>query len=119
MMRQDADPTSPPGLRILVVDQVTDTEEVLRAVLEPRGVAVDRINMADMPGATPPTVLVIDNDTPARCPDTAGWSAVPQVIIGRVPIADTEDANHCVLSKPFQYAELIQKIEDMIARRVA
>lgn len=119
MMRQEGNPTSLPGLRILVVDQITDTEEVLRAVLEPRGVAVDRINMADMPAATPPTVLVIDNETSARCPDTADWSAVPQVIIGRVPMADTEDENHCILPKPFQYADLIQKIEDMIARRVA
>lgn len=122
------------GQRVLVVDDVSDTEEVLRAVLEPRGLRVDRIRGESPAGSleksVPPSVVVIDEElTPVRLKHSQAWPAVPQVIIGSAIFDDAEttdgdpqapeNAERQYLRKPFQYAELIQAIEGMIARKAA
>lgn len=122
------------GQRVLVVDDVSDTEEVLRAVLEPRGLQVDRIRGESPAGSleknVPPAVVVIDEDlTPVRRKHSQAWPAVPQVIIGSAFFEDSkskddgqpaaDNAERHYLRKPFQYAELIQAIECMIARKAA
>jgi len=105
----------PQGLRILVVDDVTDTEEVLRAVLEPRGMLVNR-RRRDHSGSQTfarPSVVVLDE---ANTPQTeVEFSDVPQVILGRSELPAAHDRR--VLSKPFQYAELVQAIEQLVAHR--
>ena len=78
--------------RILVVDEASDTAEVLQAVLQARGVSVQRVRRLD-PSATNagencPAVVVLnaesmDGTSPA---DLAIWQHVPQVIIGTVRI---------------------------------
>lgn len=109
--------------RVLVVDEVTDTAEVLRAVLEPRGLTVNRVRRLEL--AAPavdenrPAVLILDAEAlNGASPATrGGWRAVPQVIIGTVRVADetTEPvANRRVLRKPFQFAELVQAVESLI-----
>src|SRR5262245_47263481 len=110
--------------RILVVDEASDTAEVLQAVLKPRGVCVQRVRRLDQsaaPDESCPAVVVLnaesmDGTSPA---DLAVWQHVPQVIIGTVRIpAATVGASHGasrrVLRNPFQFAELLQAIESLI-----
>jgi CheY-like chemotaxis protein len=113
------------GQRVLVVDDVSDTEEVLRAVLEPRGVHVDRVRSArfalpDASTPTTPAVVVIDMEpspvSGANDDRTASWDNVPQVIIGsiKLPHRTGPHAERHYLAKPFEYAELIRAIEKFI-----
>lgn len=111
------------GQRVLVVDDVSDTVEVLRAVLAPRGVIVDGVR-AGRPVAVPapqtPAVVVIDLEPSAVEPiDGASWDALPQVIIGsaRLPPINPQPEGQPArqyLRKPFEYAELVRAIEKFI-----
>jgi DNA-binding response OmpR family regulator len=106
------------------VDDVSDTADVLQAVLEPRGVTVNRVRRRelDKPAANGnrPAVLILDAESlsGARPVICGGWRNVPQVIIGTVQV--TEDSSDPTvarrfLRKPFQFAELVQAIESLIA----
>lgn len=114
------------GQRVLVVDPAPDTADILRAVLEPRGVQVERVRNT-LPrsgvGANPPTVLVIDGDQAPRADESeAAWPSVPQVILGTVhktALGTGIESDRHYLAKPFQYAELVQTIERLAARRAA
>lgn len=108
------------GQRVLVIDGLSETEEVLRAVLEPRGLHVQRIRgshsapaAADAP---PPSVIVLhDESHAARAPQ---WKHVPRVIIGSATFperAPTADRRQQYLAKPFHYRELIAAIEQLLA----
>jgi DNA-binding response OmpR family regulator len=123
--------------RILVVDEISDTAEVLQAVLEPRGVTVNRVcrwNQTESATvANRPAVVVYDAESSADgdLPAGGNWHGVPQVIIGTMRVArpdrDGSDrngpaapaANRRYLQKPFQFAELVQAIEALIAPRAA
>ena len=113
--------------RVLVVDDVSDTADVLRAVLEPRGLSINRVRRIGRSGETidslPPAVLVLDVESldGAAPLEISGWRSVPQVIIGTVrsgPGAQqlSDDAGRRYLQKPFQFAELVQAIESLIAQ---
>lgn len=114
------------GQRVLVVDQAPDTADILRAVLEPRGMQVDRVRSSarrrsETP-ANPPAVLVIDAEQPSSPESPAeAWPAVPRVIIGSISGPSRPDAqsDRHYLAKPFQYAELVQTIERLAGRRAA
>ncbi len=109
--------------RVLVVDEVSDTAEVLQAVLEPRGLTVNRVRRLEQaaPAANEvrPAVLILDAES-LNCVSPAlrgGWQNVPQVILGtvRVEVDPTEPiATRRFLRKPFQFAELVQAIESLI-----
>ena len=114
--------------RVLVVDEVPDTAEVLQAVLEPRGVTVNRVRRLD-PAVAPeeenrPAVVVLNAESIDGSPSTglSAWQNVPQVIIGtlRFPASAGEPADGAVarrvLQKPFQFAELVQAIESLIGQ---
>lgn len=114
------------GQRVLVVDPAPDTADILRAVLEPRGLQVERVRNALRPrtgGANPPAVLVIDGDQESHGDSSeSDWPAVPQVILGTVDRTVSRDgstSDRHFLAKPFQYAELVQTIERLAARRAA
>jgi DNA-binding NtrC family response regulator len=108
---------------VLVVDDVSDTAEVLQAVLEPRGLTVNRVRRLELaaPAAngSRPAVLVLNAEA-LDCASPAiggGWHNVPQVIIGTVQVADEAIdpiASRRFLRKPFQFAELVQAIESLI-----
>ncbi|HLJ10694.1 MAG TPA: response regulator [Planctomycetaceae bacterium] len=113
--------------RVLVVDDVSDTADVLRAVLEPRGLSINRIGRLGRPGgatdSAPPAVIVLDAETldGAAPLELSRWGRVPQVIIGTVRPGGSaqrpsDDAGRRYLQKPFQFAELIQAIESLIAQ---
>lgn len=118
---------------VLVVDGVPDTALVLEAVLAPRGLSVNRVRGLDSAlaptVANRPAVIVVDVEScTAACAEPCeSWQSVPQVIIGtmRVPEAAPESADDApasgtperrYLQKPFQFAELIQAVETLIAR---
>lgn len=125
------------GQRVLVVDGQSETEEVLRAVLEPRGCRVDSVR-GDSPDQTvapdPRTVVVLHQSrTGARYPHPAGtsdgetarpWGTQPQVIIGSIrqpgrPAERETLAAECApgsryLTQPFHYGELVQAIEELL-----
>ena len=115
------------GQRVVVVDGMHEIQEVLRAILAPRGLRVDwvRSHMQQLPGeaADRPDILVIDAEAhPVRAAQkNRQWSSVPQVILG----ADEDesqadsDTQHAYLNKPFLFPELIQAIERLLPKRVA
>jgi CheY-like chemotaxis protein len=123
--------------RILVVDEISDTAEVLQAVLEPRGVTVNRICRWGQSEKTiaenRPAVVVFDAESAAYGDVSAGgkWHGVPQVILGTLRVAplnhEESDGNgpaapavqRRYLQKPFQFAELVQAIEALIQSRAA
>jgi DNA-binding NtrC family response regulator len=109
--------------RVLVVDAVSDTADVLQAVLEPRGLTVNRVRRLEMaaPAADGdcPAVLILDAES-LNCASAVisdGWQNVPQVIIGKVQMGAETTAPRATrrfLQTPFQFAELVQAIESLI-----
>lgn len=116
------------GQRVLVVDGLAETEQVLKAVLEPRGLHVDRVRRgaptySPSESARPrsvtapvrPNVVVLHEDQE----DAGGldpWGQVPRVIIGSVRMPDRpENGAPEYLPHPFQYRELIGAIERLLA----
>jgi DNA-binding response OmpR family regulator len=113
-----------------VVDEFTETADVLRAVLEPRGVRVEQASRPrpDVSAGEriPLSVVVVDEETAqVRGIDRREWPHVPRVLIGSVAVASTpasargeapsEGVPQRYLSKPFQYADLLYAIEALIA----
>ncbi|MBS0262018.1 MAG: hypothetical protein JSS02_08670 [Planctomycetes bacterium] len=112
---------------VLVVDEISDTADVLQAVLEPRGVAVNRVRQLDAKSAAntaaQPRVMVVDADNlrGAESASSPAWHNVPQIIIGKIQFAPSaaDDEQQATpprrfLQKPFQFAELMQVIESLI-----
>ena len=111
---------------VLVIDGDSDTADVLEAVLAPTGIAVNRLHEVDstrLASVTArPAVIVLDVESSAvESPLDVAWDGVPQVIIGRIPLADSGDdavygdtASRRWLAKPFHYAELIKAIHSLI-----
>ena len=111
------------GQRVVVVDGLSETEAVLKAVLEPRGLQVTRIRTHDSgqhlrDSQLPNVVVVHDKASNEQSPCSDRWDSVPHVLIGAAG-----DATHparegrattCFLSKPFQYPELIRAIEQLL-----
>lgn len=102
-----------------MIDGESDTEAVLKAVLEPRGARVDWSRQASAIGSfdrnIPPEVVVIDLDDQPRhdgIRETAASGG--RILIGshRVAVGRTNDL---FLEKPFQFPELIRAIEGLLA----
>ncbi len=75
--------------RLLVLDEHHETEEVLRAVLEPVGTSVTRVrswrHLQNCEPGREGTVLVLhSNETLNAHPEAENFSQVPRVVIGRV-----------------------------------
>lgn len=105
---------------VLVIDGPSETADVLQAVLEPRGTVVQRTRRQSLsPSDTFPgsaDVVVLDMDDPASVAGLSDESlrTTPQIHIGsdRVMIDDSKTR---FLQKPFQFPELIQAVEDLLA----
>ena len=102
--------------RVLVVDGIAETAEVLRAVLEPRGLQVERIRghrLPDVENRRSPSVVVLHEES---SPAAGSWPGVPRVVIGSYePGTDDPGGNGLRrLPGPFQYPELIAAIEDLL-----
>lgn len=109
--------------RIVVVGGLSETEQVLKAVLEPRGVHVERIRDGEFGAAqssvVPPRLVVYHDDDEYSAPTRVcleRWEEVPHVIIGSAEVDSSAAAsqNGQFLQNPFQYRELIQAIEHLL-----
>ena len=104
--------------RVLVIDESSDTETVLKAVLEPRGTSVGRSRNQRQASlsvrSSQPEVVVIDLDgeSDSQFAD-AMWHAAPRVLIGthRPAVANQRER---FLEKPFQYPELVRVIQELL-----
>ena len=115
--------------RVVIVDGLQETEEVLRAVLEPRGWEVSRLRSRLPHGGNeipPPRLVVLHDESDAdggHSPHLAGrdWAGVPTVIIGSaqlpVPECNAADDGRARLSDPFHYAELIQAVDRLLNQK--
>jgi hypothetical protein len=108
--------------RVLVFDGLSETEAVLRAVLEPRGARVERRRSSEASAGecSPPQLLVMDLDEPAV---EIAWPDVPRVVLSSKPCA-VEHTPAGFLEKPFQYPELVHMVQRLLdlpteRRRVA
>lgn len=97
--------------RVLLVDGPPETRDVLEAVFEPRGVAVDRVRSgtARPRPAESPRVLVLHEET---APETE-WADVPRIVIGRAELGGGSRG----LPQPFEYGELVRAIESVLEER--
>lgn len=113
------------GQRVLVVDSLHEIQEVLHAVLEPRGLRVDWLRSQHYASgsADQPDIVVIDAEAlPVESATVSPqWENVPQVILGAAEevLPVRMDAPHAYLSKPFQFPDLIQAIERLLPAKVA
>lgn len=102
---------------VLVIDGTSDTEAVLKAVLEPRGTQVERtrgtLARQRTDDANVPHVVVIDLDEVSASTTASCFGESHRILIGSAKVA-TDDGDR-FLAKPFQYPELVQVIEDLLA----
>ncbi len=108
------------GQRVLVVDPSAESREVIRTVLERRGVAVveaDNARTGEQLAQQfcPHLVVVDDESVPNTNTETgAGGGAhldVPRVVLGKLRRTGEADRS---LPKPYQYATLIRTIEELL-----
>ena len=114
------------GQHVLVMDGPSETEDVLKAVFEPRGLQVRRVcgkeNCESLQTANPPSLVVIHCDErQSRPQDAERFQNVPRVIIGRADLSESNgrETEEHYLKQPFQYQELIQAIERLLANHSA
>jgi DNA-binding NtrC family response regulator len=109
------------GQHVVVLDGLHETEEVLKAVLEPQGCRVNRIrkpHSGDLitENELPSIVVMHDDDLPGTSTAQTGWNEIPKVVIGSVKVASQQQTDQSTrfLAQPFQYAELIDSIESLL-----
>lgn len=105
----------------------SETEEVLKAVFEPRGhtVRLWRSNsfpaseisdgIGVMSGRAPQLLVVDEHDN--SVPPCEQWAQIPRIIIGKISSAKNpvvENGRYKMLSHPFEYRELVSAIESML-----
>lgn len=108
--------------RVLLVDGPRETRDVLEAIFEPRGVAVDRVRSdagdlrridsapstdVDANAEDSPRVVVLHEDSPAE----TAWADVPRIVIGRAHLGAVGSQS---LPQPFEYGELVRAIESVL-----
>ena len=109
------------GQHVLVMDGLSETEDVLKAVFEPRGLQVHRVcgekNYESFDKSSPPSLVVIHSEKlQSRLQQTERFNNVPRVIIGTtdLPESHVRKTGDHYLKQPFQYQELIQAIERLL-----
>ncbi len=115
---------------VLVVDGISETEEVLKTVLEPRGFHVNRILSSNSTEASEkshaPNVVILHEENLDSCSqENSNWNHCSKVIIGRAELprrspslidGNMTDGNSKYLPAPFQYKELIGAIENLLKK---
>ncbi len=99
---------------ILVVDGPSETTEVLRAVFEPRGHAVDRVRQSQLPSGSSPGVVVWHTSEFEDASAADRFTGVPRVVIGRARVTEPASGTRR-FSQPFEYGELLGAIESLLA----
>ena len=121
-------PAVEPQESVLIVDQSDQSREVLRTVLERRGVMIYEASGAEdglrLARRHCPNVIVLDLEAiptgAASATDRLGaqWRAcnTPMVLLGNARRAEASLSNSQVVRKPYHYGPLIRKIEGLIER---
>ena len=124
MLKQDA------HRRVLIVDESDESREVLRTILERRGVeiveAVEARQGLTLAGSCHPDLIVLDLETlPGGDGDDelrdqfdrqSKCNRTPMVLLGTLRAANGSSARSPVMSKPYHYGPLVRTIEDLLAQ---
>tara|TARA_R110002111_G_scaffold262869_1_gene342145 strand:+ start:59016 stop:59396 length:381 start_codon:yes stop_codon:yes gene_type:complete len=109
------------GRHVVVFDGLNETEQVLKAILEPQGCRVNRIrkhHSGDIISSdeVPSIVVVHDDDSSNFTTNQPGWNNIPKIVIGSVRKTKRTNSDQSTrfLVQPFQYAELIDSIESLL-----
>lgn len=99
------------GQNVFVVDGIPETEQVLRAVLEPRGIRVRRIGSGQLESAASQqhSLLVLEE----KHADIAGVQQASRVIFSAEPRPTVLAGSVTYLRTPFEYGDLIEAIESL------
>lgn len=120
------------GRTVLIVDELNDTREVLRTVLQSVGL---RTMEAEQPAQGMelaqrhrPDLVVLDAEQAGNaatvascCGEDDRWGPVPMVVLGRARVNGRHERHEqavlerCYLPKPFHYVDLIRTIEAMLS----
>jgi DNA-binding NtrC family response regulator len=107
---------------VLVIDDSSEADAVLRAVFEPRGDHVRRTRShllsESLTNTPPPDVVVIDLDNSSPATADFAWGTTAQVVLGSQRVL-LDDAQTRFLEKPFQFPELVRAVEDLLAAKPA
>ena len=117
-------PSSLNSHSVLIVDQSEETKEVLRAVLQPRGVrvleTVEAHQGLEMARLHQPRVIVLDLEAEAAddemVRDQFDESSASLVILGKARRYEQTLPKERVMAKPYHYAPLIRTIEQLLER---
>lgn len=113
---------------VLIVDRQEETRQVLRTVLERRGLQILEATRADhgleLARHFHPDLIVMDVELQAAsAPDiSAGFEAetaandTPVILLGSVRQVSGRLATSQTLPKPYHYGLLIRKIEELLAK---
>jgi CheY-like chemotaxis protein len=120
-----------PQRSVLIVDSLEETREVLRTALEERGLRIYAASRAEKGLALArkhhPDVIVLDLDFEQASGDdsageeiSSGFSAesearaTPLVLLGNARRGQSSPSGGEFVSKPYHYAPLIRKIEELL-----
>lgn len=100
---------------ILVVDGLSETTAVLKAVFEPRGHVVNRVRQSQLASSTltSPRVVVWHANESESTVSASRFQGVPRILIGRADCPES-DGEAQRFSHPFEYHELLQTIESLL-----
>jgi len=117
----------PSAQSVLIVDRLSETREVLRTVLERRGLrvyeAAEQTEGWKLARQHHPDLIVIDVEEAGQSPDgeptapesDAAMQEVPLVLLGSARRREPTESGNVYVSKPFQYVDLIRSIETILA----
>ena len=112
---------------VLIVDKCPELREVLRTLLERRGVTAIEARRAehaiDLAKRFRPDVIVLDADSDSsesqkaigELRTAASRNETPIVILGKVPAPRGDDLAAQFLPKPYHYGQLVRKIDGLLA----
>jgi len=114
--------------RILIVDASSESREILRLLLERKGLEAFEASGPDRASQLvhqrQPNLIVYDVES-ERCPSsqacldleqTATRSNIPIVVLGTVKRSMGPITTGQFVSKPYHYAPLIRRIEELLAK---
>ena len=121
MIRADNDcPAS-----VLIVDSTGETSEVLRTVLERKGLKIFATSEAREGRALlrqhhpQVTVLDVESQQVDECREYDSETGASLVILGKLPHGFGKTPRERVVAKPYHYAPLIRTIEELVEQSYA
>jgi two-component system cell cycle response regulator DivK len=118
-----------PTARVLIVDRSPESRDVLGALLARRGADVlearEASRGAELADAEHPDLIVVDveerqnvcEDSAARLVAAAARNDAPIVVLGSIERSASHWATSEFVAKPYQYPELIRRIEMLLGSR--